>query len=523
MAYITPPITPLSVNDGRDKRISECGFPVKSVKVESPYQSYLNHPFTQQANKPSYEKNQTAQAYISKYNSYTNSSKSIRLITVPSPNSNLVSGIIFGSQKSKSTLNDELYLNSPTSPLVSPPPPYLHSDHGETKFNLGFDSKKQADQSPQQQFAQWPSMMKLSSAKGATTTSLTRPKLARVLPPQAFPIMTTGLGNNEGSYAFPVTSSSSRTSRMMDTKGSEPLYNLQSQHDTYNSVSITVNSTQVPQIHSAHSIPYPVSFWEDVRQSKMHWVLLPYGCVVVGSFIWVVVMQVSMEWLIVVPVLAFLVFAMQFGVSTLSLFRSPLSYLYLYNAIMGGGDDVARRDQKESMGLIRRGYHLKKNKFLKQQQVKNAAVLSSSVVPDQSSDSDAYLRPHQSYSGQSQQLQQERQAHVRFQEPSSAVSPAQFDQQLYKQPRLSQSTKKPNQQQQPQKRFLMHLDLHRGGSNNSLGNNDSPYYQNPNFLSPVDSLQTPPPAYLKKFELPEIDSIGDLVGEFEVDFDAIRY
>lgn len=44
------------------------------------------------------------------------------------------------------------------------------------------------------------------------------------------------------------------------------------------------------------------------------------------------------------------------------------------------------------------------------------------------------------------------------------------------------------------------------------------------FLSPVDSPQTPPPAYfLKKIELPEINSVGDLVSEFEIDFSSIKY
>ncbi|KAF9345057.1 hypothetical protein BGX26_003604 [Mortierella sp. AD094] len=489
MASIISSTTPLSIQDSRDKRISECGFPAMAVKVDSPYQSYLNHPFTQQqAGKPSHT-NQMTQAYISKYNNYTNSSKSIRLITIPSPT-------MSGAEKSKSAMNDELNLNSPTSPLVSPPPPYLHSDHGETKFRFGFDSKKPADQSPQQlQFAQWPSMMKLSSAKGVTTASVTRPKLARVLPPQAIPILTTGLDNNnsnnnngdDASCASPATPFPSRTSRLMDTKGSETQYSFQSLQDTYsnNNVSMTVNSLLVPQTGSAH---YPVSFWEDARQSKMHWVLLPFGCIMVGSSIWVAVMQVFVEWLIVVPALTFLVFAMQFG-----------------------------------------RYRWKKSKFL-DRHAKNAvaATTTSPVVLGQSCDSDAYLRPHQplqfDHFRQLPSGQPHMQHHVSFQEPSFAVSPPQFDQQSHKQPRPLQSTKKPSQQQQPQQNPQKRSPPHRGGSNSSLVNNGSPYYQNPNFLSPVDSPQTPPPAYfLKKIELPEIDSIGDLVSEFEVDFDAIRY
>ncbi|KAF9998738.1 hypothetical protein BGZ80_006722, partial [Entomortierella chlamydospora] len=311
MASIISPTTPLTIQDSRDKRISECEFPATAVKVDSPYQSYLNHPFTQQqAGKPGLT-NQMAHAYISKYNNYTNSSKTIRLITIPTPT-------ISGFEKSKSAMNDELNLYSPTSPLASPPPPYLHSDHGETKSRFGFDSKKPADQSPHQlQFPQWPSMMKLSSSKSATTANMARPKLAKVLPSKPIPIPTTGLDNNntngdDASYASPAIPSPSQASHFMDTKGSETQCNFQSLQDTYsnNDASIAVNSLLESQTDSAH---YPVSFWEDARQSKMHWVLLPFGCITAGTSIWVVVMQVSMEWLIIVPVLTFLVFAMQFG------------------------------------------------------------------------------------------------------------------------------------------------------------------------------------------------------------------
>jgi len=64
-----------------------------------------------------------------------------------------------------------------------------------------------------------------------------------------------------------------------------------------------------------------------------------------------------------------------------------------------------------------------------------------------------------------------------------------------------------------------------GHNNRAMANSASPYYQNHQFLSPVDSPTTPPPAYFfKKMELPEIGSVvGDLVSEFEVDFSSIKY
>ncbi|KAF9200440.1 hypothetical protein BGZ49_009341 [Haplosporangium sp. Z 27] len=485
MTSVSSLITPLLTQDSRDKRISECGFPSTAVKVDSPYQSYMNHPFTQQqqqqqrsaGNKPS--NNQTAQAFIIKYNSYTNSSKNIRLITIPASNISVV-------KKSKSSMNDMSNLSSPTSPLISPPPPYLHTDHrGEVKSKFEFDSKT----SRQQQLIQWPSMMKLSSNPDVTTANLTQPKLARVLPPQAIPISTRGPYNlsynddKDETYASPTVLSPSRTSHFMDTKGNETLYTPQYQQVVHShaNVSATLPSSQTGLVHS---ISYPFSIWDDIHQSKMHWVLLPFGCAMLGSSIWVIIMHVFMEWLIVAPILTFIVFAMQFG-----------------------------------------SYRRKKTKFLNQQRNDTSAVAATKSI-DQSSDLYAFLQPHQpsqtDYFNQPLTIQPQMQ-HVRSQEPFPISSPPPFEQQLYKQPRVYQSTKKPSQQQQSQQRHI-HPGLRRGSSNGSPVNNSGPYCQNPDFLPPVNSPQTPPPAYvLKMIELPVIDSIGNLVSEFEKDFDTIRY
>lgn len=154
-------------------------------------------------------------------------------------------------------------------------------------------------------------------------------------------------------------------------------------------------------------------------------------------------------------------------------------------------------------------------------------------------DADAFLEPHQPrdyYQTAATAYQQPptttRTQHVTFQD-AAAPSPTtsteqshpQLNQQSYKQPRLSQMAKKPstnniNPSQQQQRRPL----TVNPGLTQVVVNNGSPYYQNPQFLSPVESPQTPPPAYfLKTIELPEIDSVGDLVSEFECDLGSIRY
>jgi hypothetical protein len=80
----------LTSNDN-SKRVSESEFPT-AIKVDLPYQSYINHLYSHQSNNNSDNFNKAhqphsqirkPQAYVSKYNSYTNSSKSMRLIAIP--------------------------------------------------------------------------------------------------------------------------------------------------------------------------------------------------------------------------------------------------------------------------------------------------------------------------------------------------------------------------------------------------------------------------------------------------------
>jgi len=318
----------LASSNDNNKRASECEFPT-AVKVDLPYQSYLNHPYIQQS--LNNDSNKTIQphsqiqkphAYISKYNSYTNSSRSMRLITIPSSTSAALSAI----EKSKGgRLADDL--NSPTSPLISPPPPYLHSDHS-SEFKFGVFEKNSnsnnINKQQQRQSAQWPSMMQISSTTGATTATVTRPKLAR-MPPQAIPIPPGGglVGRSmEYSCGTPQVSSPIRHSRLMESSEAKTLYNLQLSDDhiigltspaTTTDATTLSASTTVVQGH--HTLSYP-TFWEDARQSKMHWVFLSFGCLLLSSAIWVLVMQVFIvEWVMVMPAATLGLLALQFGVS----------------------------------------------------------------------------------------------------------------------------------------------------------------------------------------------------------------
>ncbi|KAF9120153.1 hypothetical protein BGW39_011635 [Mortierella sp. 14UC] len=510
--------------NNNNKRFNEYEFPT-AIKVDLPYQSYINHPYNQQSNNNSDNPNkapqphsqiQKPQAYVSKYNSYTNSSKSMRLITIPNSTSAALSAI----EKAKGgRLNDlDLNLNSPTSPLVSPPPPYLHSDQSE--FRFGVFSDKNNNKQQQRQSVQWPSMMQISSTTGATTATVTRLKLARTLP-QAIPILPGGHLNNNADEGGSVKLSSPRVSRLMESGESETLYNLQMSDEHHQIIGTTSSSSSSTLLSASATVLQPVhqalsypSFWEDARQTKIHWAFLSFGCVLLGSAIWVLVMQVFIvEWAMVMPTATLGLLALQFG-----------------------------------------RYRWKRSQFIKQQtcmQTRNttSTTLQGDITSEQQKqqqryDSEAFLEPHQPRDYNQAAAYQHAatvatrpQTHQQHLTSQDAPSEQHFSQHQYKQPRLSQLTKKPAQQPQQQQRrpLTVNPGLYRAtvgapttanatASGLNQVNNGSPYYQNPQFLSPVDSPQTPPPAYfLKKIELPEIDAVGDLVSEFECDLGSIRY
>ncbi|KAG0344836.1 hypothetical protein BG005_001647 [Podila minutissima] len=451
----SPMMTPVLPYKGMDiKRVSEYEFPT-AVKVDSLYQSYLNHPFNQQIKNNDAKTSprlQKPQAFVNtninnKYSNYTKNSKNIKLITIKDT-----------KDKMGMTTMD---LGSPTS-LVSPPPPYIHSSgHG-----VGFDDSKETS---------------------TTATTVARPKLARVLPPQAIPIITSSSPTFGPSSADAKLLSATPTSVAMggliERSETETLYNLQMADDVSSSSPRT--STREPMVSvlgSPMQASFP-SFWEDSRQQKMHWVFLSFGCVLLGSAIWVIAMQVFVEWVMVMPAATVVLCALQFG-----------------------------------------RYRWRKNRFNKQKKLQESDLANQYVEAAaslaQRSQGDrremAFLEPHQPIS-----YDEAHQHHVSFKQPSQVNPLLQhptitgptsggggFSQQSYKQPRQQLSKK----QLSPKMPMTVNPALYRPSANHGQ------------FLSPVDSPQTPPPAYfLKKIELPEINGVGDLVSEFEIDFSSIKY
>ncbi|KAG0032527.1 hypothetical protein BGZ81_010679 [Podila clonocystis] len=455
----SPMMTPVLPYKGMDtKRVSEYEFPT-AIKVDSLYQSYLNHPFNQQIKNNDAKTSprlQKPQAIVNtnstnKYSNYTKSSKNIKLITIADASKDT-------KDKTGMTTMD---LGSPTS-LVSPPPPYIHSSgHG-----VVFDDSKE---------------------NSTTATTVARPKLARVLPPQAIPIITSSSPTFGPSSADAKLLSTTPTSLVMgqfvERGETETLYNLQMAEDVSSSSPHT--STCGPMVSilgSPMQASFP-SFWEDARQQKMHWVFLSFGCVLLGSAIWVIAMQVFVEWVMVMPTATVVLCALQFG-----------------------------------------RYRWRKNRFNKQRQLQESdhgnQYVETAAALAQRSQGDrremAFLEPHQPIS-----YDDAHQHHVSFKQPSQVkpilqhpiiTGPASgegFNQQSYKQLRQQPPSKK---QISPKMPMTVNPALYRPSANHGQ------------FLSPVDSPQTPPPAYfLKKIELPEINSVGDLVSEFEIDFSSIKY
>ncbi|KAI1307366.1 hypothetical protein EDD11_004480 [Mortierella claussenii] len=416
MAYaITSP------NTSNRSRISECEVTVTAVKVRSPYERYINHPFNTNRSFNTHDGDvkhnlKEGQPFITKYNNYTNSSRAIQLITIPSKNISSV------NSKQRQLQQDakghhlwDLSMNSPTSPLVSPPPPYLPSvSAGEVESTFKYDSKIAVDLEPQPRVAQ--------------------PRLARTISP----------------VAIPVVQASATEEQMMEAElSSSPKASYRMAEIGQNDIAMTSSAQAVSSPSAAAPLSnltelYP-TFWQAAYDSNTHYyVWLPFGCVTLGCSIWMMVAQVFLPWFPVIPALGFLCLAVQFGAPQ----HSP-------------------------------------------------------------------------------------ELHVRFQEP--------FDQRSHKQPpHASWKTTTVSQQQQPRRQQMQYSPAStlvsttshpRSGPNNkTIGvNNGSPFYQDPNFLSPTHSPQTPPPAYffsMKRMQLsllPEINSVGDLVGEFSVDVDAIRY
>ncbi|KAG0357993.1 hypothetical protein BC939DRAFT_451632 [Gamsiella multidivaricata] len=464
MAYVSSPSSPLAVEDipeytspsivTSNKRVSDYEFPATAIKVNSPYQSYLKHSFTQHAcranSNPMTPQLQKIDSYVNKYNAHTNSSKSLHFITIPTVS-------IIPHKKSGAPYY-ESNMDSPISPLVSPPPPYLHSDHGGNGI-YSHDVKR------------WP---------GEATVNVPHPLPAKILTPQeAGPTVVEYPTSPENP---PLTA---RAVHLPETNETTTLYDLQIPGSVHHNAPLTRNVSACAPLS-----PYP-TYWEDVCQSKAHRIFLPVGMVLLGSAILVLIMQIFMEWLVVLPALGFLMFGIHFG-----------------------------------------RYCWKRHRFLKRQEENKAlASVPTQVGPNKvvSSLCNKHLetdtcsgpyRPSHDYPTNHINVawRDRPQRHVRFQEPK-IVSSVKLDQQPCKQVDAPQANTRAYQQQPT-------YSLTVSPDSRQLVSNASPYYQNPRFLSPMDSPQTPPPAYFLRnisLSLPEIDSIGDLVSEFEVDLTTIEY
>ncbi|KAG0329127.1 hypothetical protein BG004_002391 [Podila humilis] len=492
------------------KRISEYEFPT-AVKVDSLYQSYLNHPFNQHIknndakHSPRLHKPQ-AYNVSNKYSNYTkgnnnnnNNNKNFKLVTISN------------NQDNKDKSGIMMDLGSPTL-LASPPPPYIHTPTSQQGFET--DVKEGA---------------------ANATTKVSRPSLARVLPPQAIPILTTTTTTSSSAssptfgpssadaclLSVPATTISpnnnntvtmsmgrlalerNETETETETK-TKTLYNLQMAEDVspkadirgqqpLSRVSALVESSSCQ--YQSQETTFP-SFWEDARQNHMHWVFLSFGCMLVGSAVWVIVMQVFMEWVIVMPAATVALCALQYG-----------SYRWKRNRF--NKRHQQHKEEEESPVYSSRNQYA----------IETAAALAQDHHQhhQRRGDETAFLEPHQpmnssfSLNSQDSALQQQ---HASFKQPRHHTV---FQQESYKHPRLStsnatssSSTKK---QIGPKMPMTVNPVLYRPSA-----------YSHGQFLSPVDSPQTPPPAYfLKRIELPEINSIGDLVGEFEIDLSSIKY
>ncbi|KAG0292617.1 hypothetical protein BGZ98_002512, partial [Dissophora globulifera] len=138
------PPTPHPSGRVEKNKLGEYEFPHSAglVKGETtPFQSHLNHPFTQFRQQRLQEQQQhlatskSPQTYVSKYASYTNSSQSFirsQHLSGLKPSTNMALSMI---EKEKPAFH--YTPNSNRDSLVSPPPPpYLPSDHGAVVFPL---------------------------------------------------------------------------------------------------------------------------------------------------------------------------------------------------------------------------------------------------------------------------------------------------------------------------------------------------------------------------------------------------
>ncbi|KAF9977379.1 hypothetical protein BGZ65_007413 [Modicella reniformis] len=254
--------------------LSEVDFPSQAgVKIESPYHSYLSHPFTQLRQQRLLEQQQlqqlkpkTQQNYVSKYANYTSCSQN----TIQSNSLHSVKPMttmtLSMTEKEKMTFQYASSYSSSRESLASPPPPYFYPNQGNvlsvdqttpaslahTKRNSlpaptslstpSARSIKRHSLPSTSAGLQWPSAMTMTMA------AVTRPKLARTTP-----LQTSILYN--GDMKSPTAVFTPRTTRL---SGVEALYSYrisENERIMSKSASVDVSGTMAALLIWAAMVP----------------------------------------------------------------------------------------------------------------------------------------------------------------------------------------------------------------------------------------------------------------------------
>ncbi|KAF9430574.1 hypothetical protein BGZ76_000783 [Entomortierella beljakovae] len=338
-------LTPHPMKDEK-KRLSEYEFPAPAAKAESLYQSYLNHPSTQFRQQRFQELQ--AESYASKYASYTNSSQSLVRSHSLNNNSKKPTTTLALSMIEKEKMAFQ-YSPSNRDSVSSPPPPYLYSDHGVapldqsshplsshntmiTPASLAWSKRNSlpllSSSRPSATLnlslanpiarnarelkrhslpvtpsstagVQWPSAMTVTMA------AVTRPKLARTMPPQAIPILYSGETRTPLVASTATTVFTPRTSRFFEKNGeTDTLYSYKFSDDGMSSpksakgssgIGARTRGRDVTDIHDKRDTSYSPNsefpgFWKDAKHGRMHWVFLSLSLVAAGSALWIYLM-----------------------------------------------------------------------------------------------------------------------------------------------------------------------------------------------------------------------------------------
>ncbi|KAG0210215.1 hypothetical protein BGX28_009520 [Mortierella sp. GBA30] len=349
--------TPSILSDKLDEktRLRQYEFPVsvKGGDVKANPSNYQSYPFTQHQQPHQAKAHQT---YVSKYSSYTNSSQTrvrVSTGTYQKPSTTSALSLI---EKEKMAFPYRSHRDSIISP---PPPPYLHSDQGvptpsldpslsdsvPTSASLTRTSKRNSlpvsAASPNSPIAaartarelkrhslpvshspmaglQWPSAMTMTMA------AVTRPKLARTMPPQAIAIPYASELRNPSplSAVTPTAVFTPRSaSRLSDRTECETLYNIRSNAALPSATSARIRSMNLAKLqhsragssfHRNSRGPFP-SFWQDAKEHHIQWTFYSFGAMAVGCLVSVAIMPALVAWVALFPIVVTLMLGAHYG------------------------------------------------------------------------------------------------------------------------------------------------------------------------------------------------------------------